>query len=236
MKPENFLYGCMATLLVIAGPVMAAAIQSHASIQTTAETFITEAVLSSHGRLPIARAGSLDSRLRLNECDTPLEAFQPAGGRLLGSTTVGIRCQGTQPWTLYVPVKVSIHDTVVVAARHLSKGMVVQDQDVKLVKKDLAELRSGYYKDAVRSDRQTGRPHDFHGCCNYDTHGERPQLQINRGQRVSLIAESHGLKVQMTGEALADGASGERIRVRNLGTKKLVEGIVISATTVQVAL
>lgn len=234
MKPENFLYGCMATLLVIAGPVMAAAIQSHASIQTTAETFITEAVLSSHGRLPIARAGSLDSRLRLNECDTPLEAFQPAGGRLLGSTTVGIRCQGTQPWTLYVPVKVSIYDTVVVAARHLSKGMVVQDQDVKLVKKDLAELRAGYYKDASEViGKQVARTTSMDAAIT--TRMMKDPLLINRGQRVSLIAESNGLKVQMTGEALADGASGERIQVRNLGSKKLVEGIVISATTVQVA-
>ena len=40
----------------------------------------------------------------------------------------------------------------------------------------------------------------------------------------------------MTGEALADGASGERIRVRNLNTKRELEGIVESATTVQVSL
>lgn len=235
MKPGNFLYGCIATLLVITRPVMADAIQSHTSIQTTAETFITEAVLSSNGRLPIARAGSLDSRLRLNECDTPLEAFQPAGGRLLGSTTVGVRCQGTQPWTLYVPVKVSIYDTVVVATRHLSKGMLIQDQDVTLVKKDLAELRSGYYQDLSQViGKQVARTTSMNAAIT--TRMMKDPLQIKRGQVVSLIAEAHGLKVQMTGKALADGASGERIQVRNLSTKKVVEGIVKSATTVQVAL
>ncbi|MGB5715754.1 MAG: flagellar basal body P-ring formation chaperone FlgA, partial [Gammaproteobacteria bacterium] len=64
----------------------------------------------------------------------------------------------------------------------------------------------------------------------------KPQLQIKRGQQISLVAESNGLKVRMTGEALTDGASGERIQVRNLSTRKVVEGIVHSATTVQIAL
>lgn len=235
MKLGNILYGCMATLAVTASPVAADAIQSHESIQTTAETFIAETVLSSHGRSPTARAGSLDSRLRLKKCDEPLEAFQPAGGRSLGNTTVGVRCQGTQPWTLYVPVKVSIHDTVVVAARPLSRGMIVQDQDVKLLEKDLAKIRSGYYKDLSQViGKQVIRTVSMGAAIT--TPMVKPQIQIKRGQQISLVARSHGLQVQMSGEALADGASGERIRVRNLSTKKVIEGIVQSATTVQVAM
>jgi flagella basal body P-ring formation protein FlgA len=235
MKLGNILYGCMATLTVIASPVAADAIQSHESIQTTAEAFIAEIVLSSHGSSPTARAGSLDSRLRLKECDEPLEAFQPAGGRSLGNTTVGVRCPGSQPWTLYVPVKVSIHDTVVVAARPLSKGMIVQDQDVKLLGKDLAKMHSGYYKDLSQViGKQVVRTVSMGAAVT--TLMVKPQLQIKRGQQIRLVARSHGLKVQMSGEALADGASGEYIRVRNTSTKRIIEGIVRSATTVEVAL
>lgn len=235
MKLKYLLYGCISTLTVIATPVAADAIQSPESIQTTAETFITETVLSSHGRLPDARAGSLDSRLRLKECDKPLEAFQPAGGRSLGNTTVGVRCPGTQPWTLYVPVKVSIYETVVVAARPLSKGMIVQDEDVQMLERDLAEIRSGYYKDLSQViGKQVSRTISM--GASITTTQVKPQMQIKRGQLISLVAVSHGLKVQMTGEALADGASGERIRVRNLNTKKVLEGIVKSSTTVQISL
>jgi len=235
MKLGNILYGCMAILTFIASPAVADTIQSHESIQTTAEAFIAETVLSSHGRSPTVRAGSLDSRLRLKECDEPLEAFQPAGGRSLGNTTVGVRCPGTQPWTLYVPVKVSIHDTVVVAARSLSKGMIVQDQDVRLLKKDLAKLRAGYYQDLSQViGKQVIRTVSMGAAIT--TPMVKSQIQIKRGQQISLVARSHGLQVQMSGEALADGASGERIRVRNLSTKKVIEGIVQSATTVEVAL
>jgi flagella basal body P-ring formation protein FlgA len=235
MMFRNLLFGCILTLVVIVRPVVADTIQSHESIQTAAETFIAETVLSSHGRLPTARAGSLDSRLRLKECDEPLEAFQPAGGRSLGNTTVGVRCPGTQPWTLYVPVKVSIYDAVVVAARPLSRGMLVRDQDVKLLEKDLAEIRAGYYKDLSQViGQQVIRTVSMGAAIT--TTMVKPQMQIKRGQQINLVAVSHGLKVQMAGEALADGASGERIRVRNLSTKKVIEGIVQSATTVQVAL
>lgn len=236
MKLNNFLYTCMAMLTLSTSPVVAAdAIQSHDSIQSTAETFMAETVVSGQGRIPTVVAGSLDSRLRLKECDEPLQAFQPEGGRLLGNTTVGVRCQGTQPWTLYVPVKVSVYESVAVATRPLSKGMIVKDQDVKLIEKDLADIRAGYYSDLSQViGKQVSR------TVSMDTAITPPMVksprQINRGQQVSLVAEVHGLKVQMTGQALTDGASGERIQVRNLSTKKVVEGIVRSATTVQVAL
>ncbi|MGB5179368.1 MAG: flagellar basal body P-ring formation chaperone FlgA [Gammaproteobacteria bacterium] len=235
MKPALLLYGCLLALMAISAPAVADALQSHTSIQTSAEKFITEKVLSSHGRVPIARAGSLDSRLRLKECDQSLEAFQPAGGRSLGNTTVGVRCPGTQPWTLYVPVKVSIHDTIVVAVRPLSKGTIVQNQDVELLEKDLAVIRSGYYKDLSQViGQQVVRTISMGTAIT--TPMVKPQLQIRRGQHISLVAESNGFKVRMTGEALTDGASGERIQVRNLSTRKVVEGIVHSATTVQIAL
>lgn len=235
MKPGLLLYGCLVALMAITAPVAADAIQSHGSIQKSAEQFIAEKVLSSHGRAPVARAGSLDSRLRLKECDEPLQAFQPAGGRSLGNTTVGVRCPGTQPWTLYVPVKVSIHDTIVVAVRPLSKGAIVQNQDVELLEKDLSVLRSGYYKDLSQViGKQVIRTISMGTAITMPM--VKPQLQIKRGQQISLVAESNGLKVRMTGEALTDGASGERIQVRNLSTRKVVEGIVHSATTVQIAL
>ena len=83
-------------------------IQSHRSIQEAAETYLMNSVDSGHGLRLSVKAGHLDSRLRLAACDAPLEAFQPDGGRTLGSTTVGVQCAGSKPWTLYVPVKVSL--------------------------------------------------------------------------------------------------------------------------------
>ena len=61
-------------------------------------------------------------------------------------------------------------------------------------------------------------------------------LAVKRGQRVDLVALAGGLEVRMTGEAMSDGTPGQRIKVRNLRSKRVVDGIVKSSTTIQVAM
>jgi flagella basal body P-ring formation protein FlgA len=60
--------------------------------------------------------------------------------------------------------------------------------------------------------------------------------QIERGQRISLVAQTAGLEVRMKGEALEDGVAGERIQVRNVSTRRVIDGVVLSATTVRVSM
>ena len=224
-----------AILLLTGGVARGEALQDHRSIQATAEAFISGVVVSSHGAEPQVRAGSLDSRLRLSRCDVPLEAFQPSGSRALGNTTVGVRCTGNTTWTLYVPVSVSLFGDVVVAARPLGRKTLLTAADLKLARRDLAQLHSGYFSDIGQLiGKQTGRSIAVDTAISSSL--VREPLAIKRGQRVSLVAASGGLEVRMSGEAMADGAAGDRIRVRNLSSKRVVDGIVKSASTVQVAM
>lgn len=209
------------------------AVQSITSIQQAAEQFILSQVSASYGKQAAAEAGRLDSRLRLAACDAPLETYLPPGGRTLGNTTVGVRCTGKVTWSLFVPVKVSIYETVVVAARPLSKGRVIGTQDLQLAKKDLAKLRAGYFTDTSEVLGKQVKRTVRHGAA-LTAPMVKNALQIKRGQRVSLVAGAGGIAVRMIGEALADGAAGDRIQVRNLSSKRVVEGTVLSATTVQV--
>jgi flagella basal body P-ring formation protein FlgA len=62
---------------------------------------------------------------------------------------------------------------------------------------------------------------------------QRPRL-IARGDRVSIEVRSSQLQVRMAGQALADGAAGERIQVRNLSSKRVVEGEVVAPGVVHV--
>ena len=66
-------------------------------------------------------------------------------------------------------------------------------------------------------------------------HVAPPEL-VKRGQEVTLYAARPGLSVRMKGEALEDGAEGERIRVRNRSSKRIVEGYVEPSGAVRVAL
>jgi len=228
-------YGLATAAAFTVTALPAAPVQDHESIRKAAESFITDVVRSSHGLTPEVRAGKLDSRLRLSHCDAPLEAFQPPGGKTLGNITVGVRCNGTRSWSLYVPVKVSIRDKVVAAARPLTRGDVVQASDLKLVERDLAQLQSGYFSDpAELVGKEVTRTVAMDAALtNYLI---KDPLQVRRGQRVSLVANSGGLEVRMSGEALSDGAAGARIKVRNLSSKRVVDGTVLTANTIQVAM
>ncbi|MGB5260884.1 MAG: flagellar basal body P-ring formation chaperone FlgA [Gammaproteobacteria bacterium] len=235
MKDRYIACAWLATLLVFAGPTRAGDLQDHRAIQTTAETFITGVVLSSHGAEPSVTAGSLDTRLRLARCDVPLEAFQPSGSRMLGNTTVGVRCTGSNTWTLYVPVSVSLFGEVVVAARPLPRSHLLSAADLKLARRDLAQLHAGYYSEIDQLvGQQAGRNIALDTAISSLLVSE--PLAVRRGQRVSLVAAAGGLEVRMTGEAMADGTAGERIKVRNLSSKRIVDGVVKSATTIQVAM
>jgi flagella basal body P-ring formation protein FlgA len=235
MDLRTLAHGLAMAASLTTAALQAAPVQDHASIRKTAEQFITDLARASYGQTPDVRTGSLDSRLRLSRCDEPLEAFQPAGGKTLGNITVGVRCSGSKSWSLYVPVKVSIYDKVVAAARPLTRGELLEDGDVKLVERDLAQLQSGYFSDPaeVAGMEVTRTVAMDAALTNYLI---KEPLQVRRGQRVILVAISGGLEVRMSGEALDDGASGARIKVRNLSSKRVVNGTVLSATTVRVAM
>ena len=59
---------------------------------------------------------------------------------------------------------------------------------------------------------------------------------IHRGQQVTLIAGSEGFQVRMNAIALSDGRISERIRVQNLSSQRVVEGVVRSDSVVEVPL
>lgn len=49
-----------------------------------------------------------------------------------------------------------------------------------------------------------------------------------------LIASVGTMEVRMAGKALADATKGQRIRVQNISSKRIVEGIVDSSGTVRI--
>jgi flagella basal body P-ring formation protein FlgA len=222
-------------LLALTGPAIGTELQDHATIKSAAESFIAGVVRSSHGAEASVRAGSLDSRLRLGRCDSELEAFQPSGSRALGNTTVGVRCTGSSTWTLYVPVRVSLFGDVVVAARPLTRDRQLTANDLKLARRDLAQLHNGYFSTIDQAlGKKVGR--NIAVDTTLSTSLVKEPLAVRRGQRVNLTALAGGLEVRMTGEAMSDGITGERIKVRNLRSKRVVDGIVKSPTTIQVAM
>ncbi|HEC11729.1 MAG TPA: flagellar basal body P-ring formation protein FlgA [Acidiferrobacteraceae bacterium] len=227
-------------LVVLPGALFSAtsaatpAFEDHRQIRAVAEDLARQ-----HSQYPASKvqvkAANLDPRLRMARCDTALEAFLPHRWQVHGRGTVGVRCTGQRPWTLYVSVNVSIYDQVVVSAHPLPRGARLSQADLKLEKHDLARLVGGYLQDPQQVIGKVLRRPIGLGSVFTPAIIESERL-IHRGDRVQIVASLRGMEVRMIGKALNDGAAGDRVQVRNLSTKRIIEGTVTHQGFVRVQL
>ena len=168
--------------------------------------------------------GRLDGRLRLPACTLPLETELPPGARPLGAVAVGVRC-AAPGWSLFVPARVSVSRPVVVMAVSRPRGANLAASDLALESRDLATLPGGYLTDPEELVGMALRRAVQARTVMLPGHAAAPEL-VRRGERVVLQAAGSAITVHVEGEALAGGALGERVRVRNLATRRVVEGTV----------
>ena len=58
-------------------------------------------------------------------------------------------------------------------------------------------------------------------------------LVLKRGDSVTIVARNEGVEVQVAGEALEPGRRGDVVRVRNVGTGKVIRARVLDAAVVE---
>lgn len=225
--------------LMLAGPLQAdpggAALESPQRILETAREHLIGSARTRHpGRIEV-ETGYLDPRLRLARCPQPLEAFQASGARPTGRTSVGVRCPGEAGWTIYVTANVDIFGKALVTTRSLARRADLTGGDVRLMETSLENLDAGYLTDAADLDGMVTRRPLPAGTVLTPAMIEAPRL-VRRGDRVTLVGGEGPIQVEMLGEAINDGARGERVRVRALNSQRIVEGWVVSASVVKVTL
>lgn len=224
-----------ALLLLLPAVGMAAGavtIQPLSSIQEAAKQFLEEEAAMMQGE-PEVSIGRIDPRLRLAQCDQPLAGFWPNGARKMGNVTVGVRCQGSVNWSVYVRARVALYDTVVVSSRPLSRGSRLGVDDVELMREDITRLGSGYFTTLEQVVGMEAR-HGVRAGMVLNRNLLKAPIVIRRGDKVSITASTGSVRVQMEGKALEAGAVGELIEVENLSSKQRLEAEVIGPGVVQV--
>ena len=234
-RPQTRLL-CVAALVVLLAigtdALAAQAWQPTEDITSAAEAYLRAKTGSAANRTSV-QAGTLDTRHRLPLCDKSLEGFMRRGAKIGSRTIVGVRCTGTKPWKVYVPVDVIVAAKVLTARRTLPRGHLITAADLDIVERDVAKMTTGYFSDPKALDGLRLKQQIIAG--RIITPGMLAADQIvRRGQTVTLVATSSGVNISMTGRALMDGARGQRIRVENTNSGRVVEGIVRSPEHVEV--
>lgn len=203
--------------------------QSVASVRDAALRHAREAV-PADARL---EAGRLDERLHLSAC--PAALLTRTSSETPTALSVEVRCETAQAaWKLFVPVSVSVQVPVLVTKRALARGQAVTAADVEVQTRDRASLGSAWLSSV--DELQAGVLARFVVPGSVLTPSLFASARVvRRGQSVTLVGLSGGFEVRAQGKALADAGAGERVRVENLSSRRVVEGQVRPDGSVLVA-
>lgn len=228
----RLLCGALAALLLTANAN--AGVQSLEAIQAAAEGFV-RASLPENSARHFVTAGKLDPRLRLDECASPLEAFSQGAAATNARQTIGVRCPNANSWTLYVPVTVEVEVSVLVLRRPLARRARVEMTDVEPQVRRLPGSSAAFINDiASLQGHRLKRALPVGTALTVEM--LVPDVIVRRGQQVTLIAASGPVQIRAQGQALTEGGAADRVRVQNVTSLKVVEGVVESDGSVRVGL
>jgi len=176
------------------------------------------------------RIDEIDRRIALPAC-TPLEAFLPAGSQLMGKTAIGVRCNMTNGWSIFVPVQIRVSLDLLVSARQLPKDHVIQEQD--FASQTMEVSRATGFTDPARVIGKVLR----YGITAGQVLREdmlRPPYSVTQGQAVQVAVQGNGFSIRNEGVALNNASEGQAVRVR-IGERRVISGIARSDGLVEIA-
>lgn len=178
-------------------------------------------------------AAELDPRLRVTACTSPLVVTGKLPRGTQARVLVRVACNGNAYWSLNVPVDIRRKADVLVMRRAVGRGEPIGAGDVRVQSRVLPGLTSPYIsRPADLTGRLTRRPIPEGTAVTADA--LNAALLIHRGQAVTLTARAGGFEVRAPGLAMADAAAEQRVRVRNLNSLKIVEGVADTEGVVRV--
>ena len=219
-------------LLVLSSSNLHAATQAERNqLKKVAENFVkTQIEIANNEQLQL-RAVEPDPRIKLAACKQPLVASMPKKTNTNHRITVLLACP-TNQWQTYVAVDVRILKPILVAKHGLARGSILTHQDLMIKHSDtrfhrgqsyqqVAKLVGAKVKRKIRS-QQAITSNDVCMVCKDD--------------QVVILSQNDVLEVATQGEALTEGGLGERIKVRNFRSNKIITAKISAAGKVVVNL
>ena len=212
--------------------VTAGAFESLTAIRASAEGYVRAQLGATRGVARVS-AAALDARLHLARCAAPLHAQLPSGFALQARATVGVSCEAPMHWTLYVPVSVERHIDVLILRHALERDAFLSRDDVSIESRTVTGLDSAYLSDPAELHGRAARRTLAAGTA-LTVDMLTPNFLVRRGQDVVLLAGMGTFEVRAAGRALEDAPAGVRVKVQNMSSMRVVEGVAQSSGVVRV--
>ena len=179
----------------------------------------------------VVKAGKLDSNREYGGKCTGFLTAELVGSEIRRSNVVKITCsRKVKPYTINVPVSVTIYRASTIAAVNIPKGAVIsqdmiEDTYVNESTNTAAAItdRSMVVGSKARKDIKAGEQIRISDFC-----------LISKGDVVAIEANSKNLSIKAQGIALEEGKLNDQIQVRNSKSGKIIYGVVRGPGLVEV--
>lgn len=211
------LHAVLAGLALALGSLTAGAAAPDARTPAGAvELFINAETSGLPGRIEV-KIGTPDPRLQPAPC-AALEPFLPAGTRLWGRTTLGVRCRdavaGNAGWSIMLPVEIKVFGNALVTTRPLVAGETPGADSYQLREIELTREPRGTLTDPAQiGDAVVARPLPAGQVLRSDL--LKVRQVVNAGEQIKVIAAGRGFRVSTQGRALNSAASGQTVRIQS---------------------
>jgi len=175
------------------------------------------------------QVGTIDPRLRLEKCPVRV-LFEFTHNSSRPSNTIKASCPEADNWSIYVPIRVSRFKEIIVASQMIPKGKRLNANMLTKKWVDISQVHGQTFNEispmlgaTTKRSLQMGQIVSSAMFC-----------VICQGDSVDIIAGNNSFQVRMSGEAITDGQYGDRIRVRNTSSNKIIEAEIEQSGVVKI--
>ncbi|WP_026375655.1 flagellar basal body P-ring formation chaperone FlgA [Aestuariibacter salexigens] len=201
----------------------------HQALQQQVEQYISDAIIRDSGETVAVDVSPIDERIDIPDCPAGVELTPMTELSTQSNISVRADCLSSD-WYLFIPVRITRTQQVVIIADVLSPGAILTADNLQLADIDKRQLRTSTFDDVssligarIKRRVRPGQALSPAMLCF-----------VCKGDSVVISAETGGLNIKTSGVAEQDGNLGETIRVRNLRSNKLVHAKVASSGEVSV--
>ena len=200
----------------------------HADIHKAVTEFVQAKTHDMPGKVAI-KVDDIDPRIVLTPC-AQLEAFLPAGASMMGRTSIGVRCDEKNGWSLFVPVSITTTMNMLVSSKPLQQGQIIGAGDFSIQSGEITQ--PGIVTDEAQI---VGKVIKFSIGAGQLLKQDmfRPPYVVTQGQSVQILSEGHGFMLRSEGIAMNNAAAGQPAQVK-VPSGKVINGVAKSNGIVEV--
>jgi len=204
-------------------------IYDHEYIENFAKQQLESSLTTTGDKQVSVEVSSIDPRVNIKPCLSELSANIPEfhNGR---NVNIEISCSDSKPWRLYIPSRISIKSPIVVALSAIDKGSILSSDNIGVAYIDEKRIRGERMTNAnVLLGAKSKR------TLSMGTAITRKNIcLVCKGDNVTIEAKSTAISIKTDGISMSNGHIGDKVKVKNERSGKMVNAKVSGLNKVEI--